>query len=120
MRGALFQTAAVEVGAVGIATVLASSLLDIQEYTYYIYFLFSLFFLVFSFLFSHICIFGFFFVFYFDGKVHFTGILGAGVVAVMGMGILPYKRSAIKKLMRKRISELQEKLSTALENHFTR
>eukprot|EP00026_Physarum_polycephalum_P004711 Phypoly_transcript_04734.p1 GENE.Phypoly_transcript_04734~~Phypoly_transcript_04734.p1 ORF type:complete len:660 (+),score=98.31 Phypoly_transcript_04734:92-2071(+) len=35
MRGALFQTAAVEVGAVGIATVLASSLLDIPNYTYY-------------------------------------------------------------------------------------
>ena len=37
MRGALFQTAAVEVGAVGMATVLASSLLDIPNSTYYIY-----------------------------------------------------------------------------------
>jgi hypothetical protein len=52
--------------------------------------------------------------------IDFTGIIGAGVVAVMGMGILPYKRSAIKKLMRKRISEVQEKLNSALENHFTR
>jgi small GTP-binding protein len=78
MRGALFQTAAVEVGAVGIATVLVTSLLD------------------------------------------FTGIIGAGVVAVVGMGILPYKRSAIKKLMRVRIAELQERVNAALESHFTR
>jgi hypothetical protein len=78
MRGALLQTAALEVGAVGIAAVLTTSLLDI------------------------------------------TGLAGAGVLAVMGFGILPYKRASIKKSMRSKVARLRENLATTLRNHFTR
>eukprot|EP01113_Clastostelium_recurvatum_P030327 TRINITY_DN3675_c0_g2_i2.p1 TRINITY_DN3675_c0_g2~~TRINITY_DN3675_c0_g2_i2.p1 ORF type:complete len:683 (-),score=132.80 TRINITY_DN3675_c0_g2_i2:46-2094(-) len=78
MRGAFVQTAAVEVGAVGLGVILSSVLLD------------------------------------------FTGILGAGVLAVTGLGILPYKRSALKKEMRTKIAELRRNLATTLESHFTR
>lgn len=48
----------------------------------------------------------------------FTGILGAGAVAALGLYVLPYRRAKIKADMRIHINELRDQLSTALTRQF--
>jgi chromosome segregation ATPase len=47
-----------------------------------------------------------------------TGILGASAVAALGLYVLPYRRSKIKKTLRERINDLREQLEGALERQF--
>ncbi|CAF1681140.1 unnamed protein product, partial [Didymodactylos carnosus] len=44
---------------------------------------------------------------------------GAGLLAVTGLYIIPMRRSAIKKEMRKRIGDTQTKINEVLHKHFT-
>lgn len=133
MRAAVLQTAAVEMGAVGIATLLTTSLLDIPTFDIYgllvssfaLRFIYCYFFSVRQFF----CLlpplrsrFRFPLLKYmtFDQNLHVTGLVGAGVLAVLGLGILPLKRSSIKQLMRQRIGDLRGKLNNSLQDHFSK
>eukprot|EP00007_Cunea_sp_BSH-02190019_P010152 CAMPEP_0174237256 /NCGR_PEP_ID=MMETSP0417-20130205/7513_1 /TAXON_ID=242541 /ORGANISM="Mayorella sp, Strain BSH-02190019" /LENGTH=703 /DNA_ID=CAMNT_0015315993 /DNA_START=149 /DNA_END=2257 /DNA_ORIENTATION=+ len=76
MKQSLYMTGLVEMGALGIGTLLTTSLLDV------------------------------------------TGLSAAGVLAVSGLAILPYKRNAMKREFHKNIESLRERLSSALLLHF--
>jgi small GTP-binding protein len=47
-----------------------------------------------------------------------TGIIGASAVAALGLYVLPYRRSKVKKELRERIDVLREQLEGALERQF--
>jgi hypothetical protein len=47
-----------------------------------------------------------------------TGILGAGAIAAMGLYVLPYRRSRIKKELRDNINDLRTQLDVALTKQF--
>lgn len=47
-----------------------------------------------------------------------TGILGAGVVAALGLYVLPARRSKIKSALREQINQLRAQLSTAMTRQF--
>jgi small GTP-binding protein len=47
-----------------------------------------------------------------------TGLLGASAVAVLGLYVLPYRRSQIKRELRERIKSLRERLDTAINRQF--
>ncbi len=47
-----------------------------------------------------------------------TGILAAGVLAIVGFFIIPYKRQQAKERFKKKMETLREKLSTALTTQF--
>ena len=55
-----------------------------------------------------------------SAAVDFTGILAAGVVAVLGLYIIPYRRRAAKAELARKIAELREQLMTALRTQFER
>lgn len=80
VQSAIFQTAAVEAGALGLGAVLVmvlnTTLLD------------------------------------------FTGVLGASTVAALGLGVLPYRRSKIKKQVRAKVEELREQINRVLDKQF--
>jgi len=76
VRSALFQTAAIEVGALGFGALFATALFD------------------------------------------WTGIAGAGMVALGGLYVLPYKRSRLKTQMRERIATMQKELHSVNKKHF--
>lgn len=48
----------------------------------------------------------------------FTGILGASVLAVTGLYVLPYRRSRIKAELREKINDLREQLNDVLTEQF--
>jgi len=48
----------------------------------------------------------------------FTGILGASLVAALGLYILPYRRTKAKMDLRERIGEIRKQLHTVLTNEF--
>lgn len=50
----------------------------------------------------------------------FTGLLGAGAVAALGLYVLPYRRNKVKADLRTRINELRSRLNQALERQFDR
>jgi small GTP-binding protein len=80
VQRAIIQTAAVEVGALGLGAILVALL--------------------------HTTL------------LDFTGILGAGAVAALGLYVLPYRRSKVKTALRERINELRDQLDTALTRQF--
>ncbi|MBV7334940.1 dynamin family protein [Chloroflexi bacterium TSY] len=47
-----------------------------------------------------------------------TGILSASAIAVLGLYVLPYRRTKIKEGLRDRIEELRAKLNTAMDRQF--
>jgi small GTP-binding protein len=47
-----------------------------------------------------------------------TGLLGAGVLAALGLYVLPYRRSRVKAHLRQRIGALREQLELALNRQF--
>jgi len=77
-----FQTAALEVGALGFGALFATALFD------------------------------------WTGIERFAAIAGAGVVALSGLYILPYKRNRLKIQMRERIGAMQKELHNVNKKHF--
>jgi len=77
---AIFQTAAVEVGALGLGAMLVALLNGVW--------------------------------------LDITGVLGASVVAALGLYVLPYRRGKVKAEMRDKVNLLREKLDTALTHQF--
>ncbi len=77
---AIFQTAAVEVGALGLGAVLVALLNGVW--------------------------------------LDITGVLGASVVAALGLYVLPYRRGKVKAEMREKVNLLRERLDTALTHQF--
>ncbi len=77
---AIFQTAAVEVGALGLGAVLVALLNGVW--------------------------------------LDITGVLGASVVAALGLYVLPYRRGKVKAEMREKVNLLREQLDTALTHQF--
>ncbi len=77
---AIFQTAAVEVGALGLGAVLVALLNGVW--------------------------------------LDITGVLGASVVAALGLYVLPYRRGKVKAEMREKVNLLREQLDTALTQQF--
>ncbi|MBX3012775.1 MAG: dynamin family protein [Caldilineaceae bacterium] len=77
---ALFQTAAVEVGAIGLGAVLVAVLNGVW--------------------------------------LDITGILGASVVAALGLYVLPYRRGRVKAELREKVNQLRTQLDTALTRQF--
>lgn len=77
---ALFQTAAVEVGALGLGAVLVALLNGVW--------------------------------------LDLTGILGASVVAALGLYVLPYRRNKVKAELREKVNQLRIQLDTALTRQF--
>lgn len=51
-------------------------------------------------------------------SVDFTGIIGAIVVAVSGLYIVPFQRSLMKKKLRKTIENIRTNTRTILVSHF--
>jgi small GTP-binding protein len=49
-----------------------------------------------------------------------TGILAAGILGVLGLAIIPYRRGVAKKELRKKMDDLRQSLSTALSDSFDR
>ncbi len=47
-----------------------------------------------------------------------TGILAAGLVAVAGLGIIPYRRNEAKKVLHKKIDQLRSQLHRVLIDAF--
>lgn len=47
-----------------------------------------------------------------------TGILGAGVVAALGLYVLPARRSKVKNELRNQVNQLRDQLSTAMTRQF--
>ncbi|HMN27617.1 MAG TPA: hypothetical protein PKE45_05625 [Caldilineaceae bacterium] len=47
-----------------------------------------------------------------------TGILGAGVVAALGLYVLPARRAKVKNEMRQQVNRLREQLSSAMTREF--
>lgn len=80
VQSAIFQTAAVEAGALGLGAVLVLTLQG--------------------------------------ALLDFTGVLGASTVAALGLGVLPYRRSKIKKEIRAKVEELREQINRALDKQF--
>ena len=80
VQTALFQTAAVQVGAIGLGAVLVALLntwwLDL------------------------------------------TGVLGAGLVAALGLYVLPYRRDKVKAELREKVNSLRKQLDEALTQQF--
>ncbi len=48
----------------------------------------------------------------------FTGIAAAGVLAVVGLFVLPHRRGQAKKELRQKITTLREQLEEAVEDQF--
>lgn len=80
VQTAIFQTAAVEVGALGLGAVLVALLNGVW--------------------------------------LDVTGVLGASVVAALGLYVLPYRRGKVKAEMREHVNELREQLDTAITHQF--
>ena len=80
VQSAIFQTAAVEVGALGLGAILVALLQGVW--------------------------------------LDVTGILGAGVVAVLGMYVLPYRRGKVKTELRTKVNLLRDQLDSAITNQF--
>ncbi|MDQ3247902.1 MAG: dynamin family protein [Chloroflexota bacterium] len=80
VQRAIIQTAAVEVGALGLGAILVALL--------------------------HTTL------------LDFTGILGAGAVAALGLYVLPYRRTKIKQELRLHINALRDQLNAALTRQF--
>ena len=80
IQGAIFQTAAVQVGAIGLGAVLVMLLntwwLDL------------------------------------------TGVLGAGLIAALGLYVLPYRRDKVKAELRDKVNGLRTQLDNALTQQF--
>lgn len=49
-----------------------------------------------------------------------TGILAAGTIAALGLFVIPARRRKAQKELRRRVTELRERLLTALEREFER
>jgi len=49
-----------------------------------------------------------------------TGLLAAGVLAALGLVVIPYRRSAARKELREKLADLQEQLMAALNAQFER
>jgi hypothetical protein len=47
-----------------------------------------------------------------------TGILGAGLIAAMGLYVLPYRRDKVKAEMRNKVNSLRDQLNNALIQQF--
>ncbi len=47
-----------------------------------------------------------------------TGILAAGIIGVLGLAIIPYRRGVAKNELRKKMGELQKQLNDALRESF--
>lgn len=47
-----------------------------------------------------------------------TGVLGAGLIAVMGLYVLPYRRDKVKAELREKVNGLRTQLDTALTQQF--
>ncbi|MEZ4733560.1 MAG: dynamin family protein [Caldilineaceae bacterium] len=80
VQSAIFQTAAVEVGALGLGAVLVALLNGVW--------------------------------------LDVTGVLGASVVAALGLYVLPYRRGKVKAELRDQVNELREQLDTAITHQF--
>lgn len=80
MQRAVFQTAAVEVGALGLGAALVAILQGVW--------------------------------------LDVTGILGASIIAAMGLYVLPYKRDQVKAELRSQVATLREQLNTAISRQF--
>jgi len=80
VQTALFQTAAVEVGALGLGAVLVALLNGVW--------------------------------------LDLTGILGASVVAALGLYVLPYRRGKVKAELRDKVNQLRTQLDSALTRQF--
>ena len=48
-----------------------------------------------------------------------TGLLGASLVGILGLYLIPMRRSAIKREMKERIDKTRVDLTEQLKNHFT-
>lgn len=92
MRGALLTTAAIEVGAVSLASV---SLLDLTNN-----------------------IFAGAGVLSTAALLDWTGLMGASLVAVGGLSVLPYKRARLRNSLRASIMDMQERMLTATRKQF--
>jgi chromosome segregation ATPase len=80
VQTAIFQTAAVEVGALGLGAVLVALLNGVW--------------------------------------LDLSGVLGASVVAALGLYVLPYRRGKVKAELREQVNELREQLDTAITHQF--
>jgi small GTP-binding protein len=80
VQSAIFQTAAVEVGALGLGAVLVALLNGVW--------------------------------------LDITGVLGASVVAALGLYVLPYRRGRVKAELREKVNQLRSQLDTALTHQF--
>jgi small GTP-binding protein len=52
--------------------------------------------------------------------IDFTGIFGAGVLAITGLCIIPYKRVQVKKAFKEKIASLRLNMKDAIQTHFDR
>lgn len=77
LRRAVLQTAALEVGALGMGGVFTAAMFD------------------------------------------WTGLAGAGALAVAGLYVVPFRRAQLKKKMRQQINELRANMQETLRRHFT-
>jgi hypothetical protein len=50
----------------------------------------------------------------------FTGVLGAGVLAALGLYVLPYRRNRLKIDLRNQVAELRKQLDQAITAQFER
>jgi len=80
VQSAIFQTAAVEVGALGLGALLVALLNGVW--------------------------------------LDVTGVLGASVVAALGLYVLPYRRSKVKSELRAQVNELRDQLDRAVTHQF--
>jgi len=80
VQSAIFQTAAVEVGALGLGALLVALLNGVW--------------------------------------LDVTGVLGASVVAALGLYVLPYRRSKVKSELRAQVNELRDQLDRAITHQF--
>lgn len=78
VQTAIYSTAAIEVTALGVGSLVVASLLD------------------------------------------FTGVLGAGALAISGLCVLPYKRAQVKRIFNEKIAGLRVNMRDVMHAHFDR